>query len=71
MQCNNQQTTEQGSAKVARGMQATAKLNAIFATAALPLLIVVSSTAALNPLLPLIDVLSTYASLGPPPLSSL
>ncbi len=25
MQCNNQPTTEQGSAKVARGMQATAK----------------------------------------------
>jgi hypothetical protein len=50
---HNQPTTEQGSSKVARGMmQATAKLNAIFATLTLPLLIVVSSAAALGSLLP-------------------
>ncbi len=54
IQCNNQLITEQGSANVASGMQATVKLYTIFATITMPLSIVVSSTATLGPLLPIV-----------------
>ncbi len=49
---NNQPTTEQGSAKVARGIQATAKMNAIVATVTLLLSIVLSSANGLGSWLP-------------------
>ncbi len=49
---NNQPISEQGSANVASGMQVTVKLYTIFATVTLPSLIVVTSAAALGPLLP-------------------